>query len=504
MFNKFRNLELTMVTKGNASVQRIGVIGAGIGGLAAAVRLARRGYSVSVFERSGKPGGKIGEWHSKGYRFDTGPSLFTLPALLNEILDPDLHLSLIKLKLLSRNFFSDGTVIDIPADPEMFSKTVAHATGTQASMLQKYLNHAREVYQLTAPAFIFRSLHDWSSLFRIRNLRYLWQWPRLHAFSTLHSFNTRRLKHPKLVQMMDRFATYNGSDPYRTPATMAVIAHLENNLGAWLPKQGMHSVVDALVQQALRLGVNFHLSTSVERIEPDNDGYSLWTGENHHHFNKIISNIDIHQFYSHLLPDASRLKRITTTERSTSALIFYWGMGAAFPQLDIHNVLFSSNYPEEFDNLFNKKQISPDPTVYIYISSKTIDNDAPEGCENWFVMVNAPENTGQDWETIRSQTRQAIIHKINKTLRTDVEPLIKTERHLDPVAIETLTGSWRGSLYGASSNSRFSAFARHDNRHPVYRNLYFTGGSVHPGGGIPLCLASAKIVDQLIEKESKR
>lgn len=493
-----------MVTDMNASGQSIGIIGAGIGGLAVAVRMARRGYAVNVFEAAHQPGGKIGEWRSEGFRFDTGPSLFTLPELLNEILDPDLQLPLIKLEILSRNFFDDGTVLDIPADPEMFSKTVALATGTDALVLRNYLIHARKVYQLTAPAFIFRSLHDWSSLFKIQNLRYLWQWPRLHAFSTLHRFNSKRLKQPKLIQMMDRFATYNGSDPYRTPATMAVIAHLENNLGAWLPRQGMRSIVDALVQQALRLGVSLHLATSIERVEPVSQGFKLWAGENHHYFNKVISDVDIHQFYSRLLPDQRMLKRISTTERSTSAMIFYWGIAARFPQLDIHNVLFSSNYREEFDNLFNQKQISPDPTIYIYISSKIIDSDAPGGCENWFVMVNAPENAGQDWEAMRSQTRKNVIRKINQTLGTDVEPMIKTERHLDPIAIEALTGSWRGSLYGASSNNRFSAFARHGNRHAVYRDLYFTGGSVHPGGGIPLCLASAKIVDQLIEKELKK
>jgi len=482
----------------------VAVIGAGIGGLAVAVRLARRGVGVTVFEASGMPGGKLGEWRNQGFRFDTGPSLFTLPSLVTELLDPDLRFPLVKLEVLSRNFFDDGLVLDAPADPDLFAATMSQATRVPQKKIADYLAHAASVYDLTASAFLFRSLQDRSSLLRRENIRYLWQWPRLKAFSTLHRFNAKRLVHRALVQMMDRYATYNGSDPYRTPATMAVIAHLENNLGAWLPRHGMFAIVEALMAQARRLGVDFRFESPVAQIIAEPDVTGVMVGGSRYPFKTVISDIDVYHVYSRLLPDRKQLRRLEKTERSTSALIFYLGISGSFPQLDVHNVFFSSDYQGEFRALFDAGTISADPTVYIYISSKLNPSDAPHGHENWFVMVNAPENSGQDWDVIRAETRRVVLQKVSKRLGIDIESRIVTEHWLDPVTIETTTGSWRGSLYGASSNSRFSAFARHGNSNPDYPGLYFTGGTVHPGGGIPLCLASAKIVDELIGKEVPR
>lgn len=482
----------------------VAVIGAGIGGLAVAVRLARRGIGVTVFEAAGKPGGKVGEWRTGDFRFDTGPSLFTLPELVTELLDPDLHFPLVKLELLSRNFFEDGLVLDAPSDPGLFAASMAKATGVPKGRIAGYLAHAASVYDLTAPAFLFRSLQDLSSLLRRENIRYLWQWPRLKAFTSLHRFNAKRLVHKALVQMMDRYATYNGSDPYRTPATMAVIAHLENNLGAWLPRHGMYTIVDALVKQALRLGVEFRFESRVDQIVAGPDITGVVVGGRHYPFRTVISDIDIYHIYSRLLPDPGQLRRLMKTERSTSALIFYLGIKGSFPQLDVHNLFFSSDYPGEFRALFQGKTVPPDPTIYLYISCKINPADAPPGQENWFVMVNAPENNGQDWAALRVESRRVILQKLSNRLGVDIESRIVTEHWLDPVAIEAATGSWRGSLYGASSNSRFSAFARHGNVNSDYPGLYFTGGTVHPGGGIPLCMASAKIVDELIVKGGQR
>ena len=186
---------------------------------------------------------------------------------------------------------------------------------------------------------------------------------------------------------------------------------------------------------------------------------------------------------------------------STSALIFYWGIRGSFPQLEVHNIFFARDYPGEFDSLFRKHTIHPDPTIYLYISSKVFPGDAPAGCENWFVMVNAPESRGQDWEELIRSTRLRITEKIEQILGISLADRILFEECLDPGAIEKRTGSWHGSLYGPSSNSRLSAFKRHPNFSGSVKGLYFTGGSVHPGGGIPLCLASARIVATLVEKD---
>jgi phytoene dehydrogenase-like protein len=199
-----------------------------------------------------------------------------------------------------------------------------------------------------------------------------------------------------------------------------------------------------------------------------------------------------------LIEGAKIPRRYAKQERSTSALIFYWGMNRQFKELDIHNILFTEDYPEEFRHLFEYKTVYRDPTIYIFISSKRVVTDAPEGCENWFVMINVPENTGQDWEGIIHESRKRIIAKINRFLKTEIEQSLVFEERLDPLRIEEQTSSWHGSLYGPSSNSRLSAFLRHPNCSPGIKGLFFCGGSVHPGGGIPLCLSSAKIADGFI------
>jgi len=214
----------------------------------------------------------------------------------------------------------------------------------------------------------------------------------------------------------------------------------------------------------------------------------------------VISNADIVPTYTKLLGKEKAPKRLFSQERSSSALIFYWGIRKTFPDLDLHNIFFSADYKNEFKCIFEDQIISNDPTVYINISSKEESNDAPTGCENWFTMVNAPRNNGQDWDVIIKQTRINIIKKLSRVLKVDLNQLINYESILDPRDIEKNTQSYQGSIYGAASHSKFSAFLRHPNFSSSISNLYFCGGSVHPGGGIPLCLWSGKITADLIHK----
>ena len=208
--------------------------------------------------------------------------------------------------------------------------------------------------------------------------------------------------------------------------------------------------------------------------------------------------MDIFSTYKRLLPGSKHPQKILEQERSSSALIFYWGIKGKFPELDLHNIFFSEDYQKEFTMLFEDKDLYEDPTVYVNITSKEDSNDAPEGCENWFVMVNAPGNFGQDWEKLKVQAKKNILLKLNRILDRNIEELIDFETVLEPITIEEKTSSHRGSLYGTSSNSKFAAFLRHANFSSDYKGLYFCGGSVHPGGGIPLCLLSAKIMTDLI------
>ena len=198
--------------------------------------------------------------------------------------------------------------------------------------------------------------------------------------------------------------------------------------------------------------------------------------------------------------DGDQAKKILRQERSSSAVIFYWGISKSFSQLELHNIFFSNNYKTEFDNIFNYRKMIDDPTVYINITSKMENTQAPAGAENWFVMVNAPANTGQDWEQLKIVLRKNVISKLSRILGENIEPFIVTEHTLDPLLIQEQTASYMGSLYGTSSNSKLAAFLRQANFSNTIKGLYFCGGSVHPGGGIPLCLKSAKIVSELVKE----
>ena len=215
-------------------------------------------------------------------------------------------------------------------------------------------------------------------------------------------------------------------------------------------------------------------------------------------YDKVVSNMDVYYTYKNLLNQPEKAQKVLQQERSSSAVIFYWGIQGKFDQLHLHNICFSSDYKAEFDNIFIKKTISEDPTIYINITSKMEASQAPAGCENWFVMVNAPHDDGQDWDDWVKKCRKNVIQKLNRILATDLENMIVAEDVLNPKMIEVNTSSYTGSLYGTSSNSLFAAFFRHPNFARKIQNLYFVGGSVHPGGGIPLCLKSAKIAAEMI------
>ena len=282
---------------------------------------------------------------------------------------------------------------------------------------------------------------------------------------------------------------------------MSIIPHLEHNLGSFYPKGGMQSITTALYNLALRQGVTFQFEEKVRRILVEGDVVSgVVTDLSDYSADVLFSNMDVVPTYRKLMPWAKAPEKTLNQKRSSSALIFYWGIKGCFPQLDLHNIFFSKDYKAEFEAIFDKESVSEDPTIYVNISSKEDPADAPENCENWFVMVNVPANTGQDWDAIIARLRNRIIEHLSARLKTDITNLIEFEETLDPRSIEQKTSSYQGALYGAASNNAMAAFLRHPNFSRQFRNLYFCGGSVHPGGGVPLALLSAKIATGLVKK----
>jgi phytoene desaturase len=481
------------------------IIGAGIAGIAAALRLIHKGYEVTVFEANAYAGGKLHAINQKGFRFDLGPSLFTMPHLVDELFDlhglnPREFFNYSKKDVVCHYFWSDGTVFSAPAEQEQFIETAAATFETRARALQQYLTRNKEKYDLTQDVFLNKSLHRWRTYWSLNTCRSLLQAGKLHISKTLNDVNEHYFSNAKLVQLFNRYATYNGSSPYATPGIMSMIPHLEMHYGTFYPQGGMHQISQSLFRLAEKVGVQFRFEESVKEINHRKHlATGVTTAANVYTAEIVVSNMDIFSTYKHLLKDAKQPVRTLKQERSSSALIFYWGINQQFPELDLHNILFSDHYEDEFTEIFKNKNLHADPTIYINVTSKEDATDAPEGCENWFVMINAPGNVGQDWSALVQKARAAIIRKINTMLHTNLEPLIVSEHILDPLRIEHQTQSHQGSLYGTASNSKFSAFLRHPNFSSQFKNLYFCGGSVHPGGGIPLCLLSAKIVSEQIE-----
>ena len=479
------------------------VIGAGIAGIASAIRQAVKGHEVAVYEANAYPGGKLSEFRSGDFRFDAGPSLFTMPQYVDELFslagkNPKDAFTYEKLETVCRYFYEDGTRINAWANRDKLAEEIALKTKDPASSVHQFLDYSAQIYAITHSIFLEKSLHRLRSFLNWETFKAVFRFPKIDPFRSMNTANTDFFKDDKTIRFFNRYATYNGSNPYKAPATLNIIPHLEQHFGAYFPKRGMVAITQSLVKLAENLGVKFNYHARVDEIlVEDKKVKGIRLNGEIIPADRVVSNMDIWFTYRQLLKNEVAPKRILNQERSSSALIFYWGIKAEFPELDLHNIFFSEDYKKEFAAIWEQQSIDVDPTIYVNISAKYQSGDAPKGAENWFVMINVPANTGQNWDELIAAARKNVIDKLSRMLNRDIAQLIVTEELLDPRSIEQKTASYQGSLYGTSSNNQFTAFLRHANFSSKIKGLYFVGGSVHPGGGIPLALLSAKIVDDL-------
>ena len=504
-------------------MKKVVVIGAGLGGLSAAIRLAKKGFSVTIVEQNNKTGGKANEINEEGFRFDTGPSLLTMPFVIEELFteagfEIGEYLDLVQPEVLCRYFYPSGKEVDAWSDLDKFVNELSLKFDEPRGVIQSYFDYSKKIYDLTAELFLFKSFREYSTFLNKKALKTLLNLPKIDSFRTMHQANASFFKHPELIQLFDRYATYNGSDPYKAPATLNIIQHVEYGIGGFTLKGGIYSLSKAMTDVALKLGVEILTNHPVDEIvlacnevhgvccrgkviDDPNKVIGVRCGEKLIDADIVVSNSDVTNTYRKLLNDSqvTPARKYYKTEPSSSALVFYWGVQGEYPQLKMHNVIFSEDYKKEFTEIFDDGKVPNDPTIYIYISSKYNPTDAVEYGENWFVMINMPPGKEKSELDIES-VKQKIIEKVKKTLNIDLNKKIIFEKILTPQMIEEKTSSVFGSLYGISSNNRFAAFLRQDNRSKEYNGLYFCGGSAHPGGGIPLVILSGKIVSDLISK----
>lgn len=476
-----------------------------MGALSVAIRLAKAGCDVNVWEKSSFPGGKLCEFYMSNYRFDKGPSLLTMPELIDELTDISAYpnrLQYHRLDTITNYFYEDGTRFSAEADIEKFSQTMARHLGEDANAVKNHLKDASTFYHFTADIFLFHSISRLKYLWRKSVLKGLVNSWKLPFLKSMHKANSHRFRNPKTTQLFDRYATYNGSNPYKASALLNMIPHLEFGKGAFIPNEGMYDISKHLYECAKYLGVRFNFNATVNQILLEGSKVKgLMVNGTELMSDIVVSNTDMHYLYHQLLPAKYIPHKLLNQEKSSSAFIFYWAVNREFPELHVHNILFSNNYEAEFQSLFSSDEPYFDPTIYINITSKVCKNDAPSGCENWFVMVNVPHNSSQQPIMYAERLRKLVIDKINRMLATQIEQYIVQEESLDPYKIEQNTSSYGGSLYGNSSNNMFAAFLRHANYSSEIKGLYLTGGSVHPGGGIPLSLLSGKIAADLIRDD---
>ncbi len=487
--------------------RRIAVIGGGLGALSGAIRLAQLGFSVQLFEKNPKIGGKVNEVILGDYRFDTGASLLTMPFVIDELFDVagfkrSDYLDFLPMEPICRYFFSDGAVMDASADKQKMEAAIAQLSPNDVEAHGRFLKYAERIHDLTAEIFMFTPIHEFRKLMRPRHFRTLFRLHQIDPFRTVHERVSRFFSDPRLVQLFDRYATYNGSDPFQAPATLNIIPYVEYGLGGFYIRGGIYRLVDALESVARERGVQIHTSAKVERVCRVGKRVSgVQVNGEIIDADYVLCGADAVIAHHELLDQQHRREKLSQLEPSLSGMVFLWGVKGKYSALAHHNIVFSSDYRTEFRQIFKHQQVPDEPTIYIAITSKTDAAHAPADGENWFVLLNMPYLApGQVWEQEKARMRTVVLDKL-KQLGFDIAARIAVEQVYTPEDFAELYASNKGSIYGVSSNSKTTAFKRLPNRSRLLKGLYFAGGSVHPGGGIPLVMLSGKIAATLIAED---
>jgi len=486
----------------------IKIIGAGLGGLAVSCLLAKKGHTVSIFEKNERPGGKIDEIRARGFRFDTGPSLLTMPFILESLFDfcdVDIndYLDIQPVDPICRYFYPNGTQFDCFQDSSLNIAQIQEFAPSDVEAYEEFLDYSEQLYERTKEAFLFNPLYGLSDVGTLN----LTDFFRIDAFHTVAERVDEMFQSSELRQFFKRFTTYNGSSPFLAPATLNVIPHVELTLGGYYINGGMYSLIESLGQLANKLGVEIFYNTGITKINTDRGKISGLTNQagNHIPADLVVSNADAHETYLNLFTDSEistvKQKRIASLEPSCSGFVLLLGIDTTYDKLTHHNIFFSEDYDWEFRQIFEQKIMPMDPTIYVANTSNTNPDHAPKGSSNLFVLVNAPYLSDEyDWQKKEEAYSQKIIKRLESRGLTNLNEHIEFKKSITPRDFYNRYQSNKGSIYGTSSNSKFAAFMRPRNKSRSIDGLYLVGGSTHPGGGIPLVSLSAFHAAELIER----
>ena len=493
----------------------VAVIGGGLAGLAAACTLGARGHRVVLFEKNEWLGGKAAKFEQDGYRFDMGPTILTVPRVLERIfaeagLKMAERLDLRRLDPQWRCFFEDGSMLDLQQDMvEMQATLKAYAPGTEEGY-RDFIGMSGKLHEVSEKFFFWRSVEDIADTLDLKknfDLATLRDVLSLRMGTTVAGQIRKRVKDPRVAQMLDHFVQYVGSSPYGSPAVLCSIAHMQTNDGVWYPMGGTRAVPLALEKLGRELGVEFRTGTGIARIHAEHGRvHAVETDAGEViPVAAAVSNMDSVRTYRELVGGApaktfaKRWKR----EPACSGVVFYLGLDRAYEHLAHHDFVFSRDPEEEFDFIYRRGEPAPDPTCYIAAPSRTEPGVAPPGGEALYILVHTPYlRPHHDWKTMLPAYRKVIFDKLARTAGlTDLQDRIKVERVLTPQDIHERYRVLDGAIYGLASHGRLFGAFKPGNRSRDLAGLYLAGGAAHPGPGMPLVLMSGWIAADAVHTD---
>jgi phytoene desaturase len=485
------------------------VVGGGLGGLAAAIRLALQGRAVTLLEKNERLGGKLNLIAAQGYTFDTGPSLLTMPWVIADLFAAagrrmEEYLTLDQVEPTCRYYWPDGTVFNAWQRLPQLIQEIERISPADVPGFFRFLAYSARIYDAVADTFLLRPFDGLRDVLTPQLFR---NGPSIDALRSVDAAVRSFFRSPYLRQVFNRYATYNGSSPYRSPATFNVIAHIEFAEGGWYVRGGMYELSRALERLARELGVTIHTNAPAAEILLDGaaatgvrlvDGACLPAAQ-------VVVNADPRYAYTHLLPSQARIaERLRRLEPSCSGFVLFLGVDRIYEQLGHHTIFFSGDYPREFAAIFDKGVPAADPTIYVAATCLSDPQHAPPGHMNLFVLVNAPAtNNRVNWAREKGAYRDLVITKLERMGLHDLRRHITYEQIWSPDTIERRYNAAGGAIYGLASNNPFAAFLRPPLRAAGINRLYFVGGGTHPGGGIPLVLLSGQAVAERVAADDK-
>ncbi|MDX1488059.1 MAG: phytoene desaturase family protein [Acidiferrobacterales bacterium] len=494
----------------------VGVIGGGLGGLAAACTLAARGYPVVLFEKNSWLGGKAAVLESQGFRFDMGPTILTLPRVLERIFAEagcklEEELELVRLDPQWRCFFEDGSVLDLSQDAERMTNTLSQfATPADADGYRRFIALSKRLHDISERYFFWKSVENIGETFDFRgslNVSTLKDVLDLRMGRSVAGTVRTHIPDHRVAQMVDHFTQYVGSSPYGSPAVLCGIAHMQVDGGVWYPIGGTRAVPVALERLAKRLGVQVRTGCGVQRILTEAgraQGVVTDTGEVLR-LSAVVSNMDSVRMHNELLgaDDAARFHRRRRYEPACSGVVLYLGLRKAYEHLLHHNFVFSRDPEQEFHYIYEKGEPAPDPTCYIAAPARTESAVAPVDGEALYVLVHTPYlRPGHDWKQMFASYRRTIVDKLKHCAgMEDIESRIVFESSLTPQDIHERYHVLNGAIYGLASHGRFLGAFKPGNRSRDVEGLYLAGGAAHPGPGMPMVLMSGWIAANTLDED---